>query len=390
MKDNFKSANAKIAPIFLGFFLLPLISFAANIDVSPKVVDVKGRAREISHYGITIKNNTQALLSTFVWAVDVDQAKGDLSKVDMSGINSNSVTSSPSKWIEISRSIQVLPKEEQTVPLQIQIPSQVKPGIYHVSLKFSTGETQNAAMACNECISDVSVNIEVTEDVREKLQLYSFSSVKNIFIKPKADFQFSVENTGNRTVVPNGKIRIFDNSGKEVGLIDVNVEGKQIEPKAKDLLAASWAAKGKFGKYKALLDVSYGQRGTMQDVVYFWIIPWARLFSFAVTILAVMIITVLFIRSRALARPEYVYNNEYEDDEVDDEPIVNNTELVSRIGQKNTNNKAVKLSSDFRAKSLGLTEVNIPSRTRTVPPSMSVQLSEKNKVRSEEHVVRLK
>ncbi len=386
MNTHTKSAIKYIAPIFLGIFMFPLVSFASNIELSPRVIDIKGRVREISHYGITIKNNTPSLLGIFVWAVDVDQAKGDLGKTDMSGDNSLNQVTSPSRWIEISRSINVLPKEEQTVPVQIQIPSQTKPGIYHVSLKFSTGETQSTAVACKECTTEVMLNIEVTEDVREKLQLYSFSSVKNIFINPKAEFKFSVENTGNKAVVPNGKIRIFDNNGTEVGLVDVNLEGKQIEPKAKDLLAATWAAKGKFGKYKAMLDVSYGQRGTMQDVVYFWVIPWFRLFGFAFTITSVMIIAMLFARSRSMARPRYAleqYNDEYIEEE--DEPIIQNVNI------KQKPNNAVRLGSNInRAQSSGLTEINIPARTRTVPPSMSVSLEERKRIPREEHIVRLK
>lgn len=380
-----------LAPIFLGFFLLPIFAFASNIEVSPKVIDVKGRSREISHHAITIKNKSSAVLSLFVWAIDIDQAKGAMSDSDMSGVNANSIAASPSRWIEVSRSISVLPKEEQSIPLQLQIPAQTKPGMYHVSLRLSTGETQNIAMDCSECTEEISLNIEVTEDIREKLQLYSFASAKNIFINPKADFNFSVENTGNKTVVPSGKIRIFDNSGKEVGLIDVNTEGKQIEPKAKDLLAASWAAKGKFGKYKALLDVSYGQRGTMQDVVYFWVVPWTKLFTFIFTLFLVMIITMLFIRSKSMSRPSYAYEVYEENSENEETPVKPYTrDVILRKNELNRNN-AVRLNdSILQSHSNNLTEVNIPARTRTVPPNMSIHIEQKKIQTDENHIVRLR
>ncbi len=267
--------------------------------------------------------------------------------------------------------------------------------MYHVILKLSTAETQNAAMACSECTEDIAINIEATEDIREKLQLYSFTSLKNVFVSPQADFSFSVENTGNKSVVPSGKIRIFDNSGKEVGLVDLNIEGKQIEPKAKDLLAASWAANGKFGKYKALLDVSYGQRGTMQDVVYFWVIPWFRMLMFVFTIALVMIITMLFIRSRSLARPAYSYQN-YEDEEAEVEDEVEEyrtqTNTAANITLRNNrNNQPVRLDdSMMHSRTSQLTEVNIPPRIRTVPPNMSVQIDQRKSQTGEEHVIRLK
>lgn len=382
--------------------MTPVIAFAVDIEVSPRVIDIKGRPREISHYSITLKNLQNNITPTYAWAVDVDQAKGAVSADDMSGVNSNVKATSPSRWFEVSRSNTILPKEEQSIPLQVQIPNDAKPGIYHSVLKFSYGTTQSEAASCLHCIQDVQLNVEVTEDIREKLQLYSFAAIKNVFVKPKADFNFSVENTGNRTVVPNGKIRIFDNSGKEVGLIDVNTEGKQIEPKGKDMLAASWAANGKFGKYKAMLDVSYGQRGTMQDVVYFWVIPWTRLFSFVITLAAVLIIAMLFARGKAMAiKPQYAYNPNFVEEE-DEEEIVEEAmreivipkkdiKMVSRIPSKA--NRPTRLDDSLMqsrsSMNCGLTEVNIPPRTRTVPPNSSIRLEERKRTPSEEHIVRL-
>jgi hypothetical protein len=373
----------------LGVFLLPFFAYAAPFSLSPKVIDIKGRVREISHHGITVKNNTEALRNIFVWVVDVDQAKGDLSDKDMSGANQNDVVTSPARWIDIPRSNEVLPKEEQTIPLQIQIPGQAKPGIYHVSVKFASGETQSAAMKCKECTEEVSLNIEVTEDIREKLQLYAFTTAKDVFLNPKADFTFSVENTGNKAVVPNGKIRIFNNIGKEVGLIDVNGEGKQIDPKSKELLAATWAAGGKFGKYKAMLDVSYGQRGTMQDVVYFWVIPWTKLFGFMFTLLLGGIIIMLFIRTRTLAQPAYARSYS------EPTPTEKNDELVMtpRLEKKTAfEKKPVRLDDVLlQSKTRTLTEVNLPPRTRTVPPQdFSVALETKKATPTEYHIVRLK
>lgn len=81
------------------------------------------------------------------------------------------------------------------MPLQLQIPGQTKPGIYHIVLKFSSAESQNSAMACVECIQDVAVNIEVTEDIREKIATIFFCSIKKCICCSKADFSFSVENT---------------------------------------------------------------------------------------------------------------------------------------------------------------------------------------------------
>jgi hypothetical protein len=394
-----RKATQPLIALLFGCFVLPFFASASGFEVTPKVIDVKGKVREISHHNITLKATGPGVSTLFVWVVDVDQMKGDLSRGDMSGLNANSLNSSPSRWIEIPRSINLLPKEEQTVPFQMQIPAGAKPGDYHVALKFASGQTQFEALKCESCTEQVLMNIEVTEDIREKLQLFSFTAAKNIFVNPSADFSFSVENTGNRALVPNGKIRIFDNTGKEVGLVDVNADGKQVEPKGKELLAASWAAGGHFGKYKAMLDMSYGQRGTMQDVVYFWVIPWSKMLGFGLTIAVLMVLLVLFARGRDLARPQYAYAEAEEEKQAANAPTQEEYEEVAEIGESTFARIARRLRGDsHRLEDVieesvvnGLTEVNIPARVRTVPPAhYSVQLEQKVRVIPPDHIIRLR
>jgi hypothetical protein len=371
---------------------------AAAFDVTPKVIDAKGKAREISHHNITLQATGSGVSTIFVWVVDVDQMKGDLSTGDMSGLNANPLDSSPSRWIEIPRSINLLPKEEQSVPFQMQIPAQAKPGNYHVAIKFASGQTQFEAEKCESCTQQVLLNIEVSEDIREKLQLFSFAAAKNIFVNPTANFSFAVENTGNRTLVPNGKIRIFDNTGKEVGLVDINADGKEVAPKGREQLAATWAAGGHFGKYKAMLDMSYGQRGTMQDVVYFWVIPWSKLLGFGLTLVVLMVFFMLFARGRDLARrSSYAYAEvEEEVPPTQQSPAEDDTQeqtesMFARIARRLRGN-GHRLEDVIEESTIrGLTEVNIPARVRTVPPAhYSVQLEQKVRVVPEDHIVRLR
>ncbi|HXK38260.1 MAG TPA: hypothetical protein VJ579_04310 [Candidatus Paceibacterota bacterium] len=396
MNTHSHKATQQLFALFFGFLMLPIFAFAASFEVTPKVIDVKGKVREISHHNLTLKATGAGVSTLYVWVVDVDQVKGDLAKSDMSGINANSLDASPSRWIEIPRSINLLPKEEQTVPFQMQIPARARPGNYHVALKFASGQTQFDAQKCESCTEQVLMNIEVTEDIREKLQLFSFTAAKNIFVRPSAEFSFAVENTGNRALVPNGKIRIFDNTGKEVGLVDVNADGKQVEPKGKELLAASWAAGGHFGKYKAMLDMSYGQRGTMQDVVYFWVIPWSKMLGFGFTLIVLMVLFMLFARGRDLARPQYAYAEAVEPTPAQEaESQVEENEIregmLSRIARRfrRNGNRLEDVINESELSSL--TEVNIPVRTRTVPPAhYSVQLEQKVRVVPENHIVRLR
>lgn len=291
------STLAATAVFFFGMtILLPVFASKAEaatyFNVSPKVVNVKSKAREIDNLNLTLKNTSGAVLPIYVTLVDIDPEKG---KMLASGADTLAAT--PSRWFEIARTQELLPHEEQSTILRLSVPGQAKSGTYNVLMRLST----DASGKCADCAEEIPVTIDVADDVREVMQLSSFSVAKDVFMGGSADFNLRVENTGNRALAPTGKIRIFDKRGEEVGAVDVNASAKSVDPKAQDMLAASWAADGHFGRYKALLDVSYGQRGIMQDTVYFWVIPWGRLMGMFATIVIVLGFGVVMVRGRSMA-----------------------------------------------------------------------------------------
>lgn len=302
------------AALFFGMLSVPLLSHAATyFNATPKVVNAKTKAREISNFMLTLKNTSIAVLPIYITIVDVDPEKGERSATGV-----DSVFTTPSRWFEIGRTQTLLPKEEQSVALRMSVPAQVKSGTYNVLMRLST----KADGSCEECAEEIPITIDVADDAREVMQLSSFMTTKDVFMNDSAEFKLRVSNTGNRSLAPSGKIRIFDKRGNEVGAVDVNSNGKTVNPKAEELIATAWTASGHFGRYKALLDVSYGQRGIMQDTVYFWVIPWGKLSGLFVTILLVLAFAVAMLRGRGIAN-QYAYADgaEYHDAAFD-EPYV--------------------------------------------------------------------
>jgi hypothetical protein len=323
MESHLRQLKRAFIALFFGMlFLVPIFAtpaLAANsFEVSPKVLTVKVKPREINNLMLTFKNKNPAITTVYVKMLDVDPALGKVSN----GSNTPN-DSTPSHWIEMSRSNDLLPKEEQSIPLRVSVPAQAKSGIYNVVVRLSSDSSMSSS--CTACSEEVQLNIDVADDAREVMQLSSFLTTKDIFTGDSADFNLRVSNTGNRALAPAGKIRIFDKRGNEVGAVDVNSGGKTIDPKAEDMLAASWAAGSHFGRYKALLDVNYGQRGIMQDTVYFWVIPWARLSGLFMTIMLVVGFAIIMIRGRGMAGAyAYADGAEYHDAAYD-EPFVEPT-----------------------------------------------------------------
>lgn len=303
-------------------FSLPSLAFAStpSFSLSPLVLDGKGKPREILRYTVTLTNAKDHIVSVYPWVVNLDPANGEelqepLGKADLS--------TSLANWIEVSRGVVDLgPHESREIPILVQINMSARPGVYHAYVHFSEGPTRIDAESDRERTRSVAINMEVLDDANERLSLGTFTPDKNIFGDGQASFSFRLENTGNRGVTPEGKIRIFDRKGEEVAAIDANADGRKLEPSAKEMLAGVWAADGHFGKYKAVLDLQYG-KGTIQDTVFFWVLPWKSMIGALGAILVVVAAIALLAHSRAQSRPEYAYayarSDEDEEEDIDDE-----------------------------------------------------------------------
>lgn len=285
-------------------FLIPSSAFAANMfTATPAVIDGKGKAREILHYNLTVVNTSKHLVSIYPWVTDIDTTVGQSGSTDLAGSREKELAESLARWIEVTRgSIDLLPGEQKDVPVTIQINLNAKPGLYHAAIHLSAGGTRPDAEANKDETMDTMINIEVLDDINERLQLNTFIPTKNVFSSDSASFNYHVENIGNRGEVPRGKIRIYDKGGREVASIDANTEGKRLEPSSKLMLSSVWASGNSFGRYKAMLDLEYGARGTLQDTVFFWVIPWQKLLSMFFTIIVLCVAAAIVLHSYSTSR----------------------------------------------------------------------------------------
>lgn len=321
--SRFAVAPLAVALAF-GALFVPLAAFAASpsFSVSPLVLDGKGKPREILRYTATLTNAKDHIVTVYPWVVNLDPVHGEelqepLGKADLS--------TSLANWIEVSRAaVDLGPGESREIPVLVQINMSARPGVYHALIHFSEGPSRIDAESDRERTRSVAINMEVLDDANERLSLNMFAPDKNVFGGDAASFSYRIENTGNRGIVPEGKIRIFDRKGEEVAALDANADGRKLEPSAKEMLAGVWAADGHFGKYKAVLDLSYG-KGTIQDTVFFWVVPWKSLIGILGVLFVAVAVLALMLHARAQSRPgyAYAYAREEEDEpvETDDEEI---------------------------------------------------------------------
>ena len=283
---------------------LPSFAFAAStFTATPAVIDGKGKVREILHYSMTVVNTTKHLVTVYPWVTDIDTKEGESGASDLAGTHEKELSESLARWIEVTRgSVDLLPGEQKDVPVTVQINLNAKPGLYHSTIHLSGGSTRPDAEANKAETMDVTVNIEVLDDINERLQLNTFMPTKSVFADDSASFNYNIENIGNRGEVPHGKIRIYDKGGREVATVDANQDGKRLEPSSKAMLSSVWASGDSFGRYKAMLDLEYGGRGTLQDTVYFWVIPWKKLFGMFMTLIVLCVVAAIVMHSYGQSR----------------------------------------------------------------------------------------
>ena len=298
------SRPIRTALVLASFALLvagrPIAAYAddtSDLTITPVVIDEKGKARDIINESITLTNDSSHLLELYPSVNDVNDETGE--QAFQYAQNSAGLSDSLSNWIELSRGvIELGPGEQKVVPFTITINENAVAGTYHAVITFGEGTTRDDAEA-EAPLGSVAVNLEVDADIKEAMQLGSFTSDSMVFTGDDVLFNYQLQNIGNQDLQPSGEIDIYDRKGEEVATIDVNKEGKTVSPDQTAQLASVWSAATGFGKFKALLNVKYGtsQTATVQDTVFFWVVPWQQILElFIASLVAVIILGLYFQR----------------------------------------------------------------------------------------------
>lgn len=275
---------------------------AASVNVVPVVANEKAQPRDIIKKELILTNNTDTRRTVYISVRNIDPETGD-QVFDQPGDSDLSV--SLANWIEITRgAIELSAGESRKIPYLIHVNLTAEPGSYFARIGFHEGGNKEQARA-SETNTELILNVEVESDARERLQLGTFMTDKNVVLGGSVGFSYLLENIGNRLVEPRGSIRIFNRRGEEVGSIPVNASGEAITPENKRQLAAAWETSGRFGKYKAFLDLEYGeeQLASVQDTLYFWVFPWKEVFVAMIGVLVLAVLGTFIVHMRAVARP---------------------------------------------------------------------------------------
>lgn len=272
----------------------PAYVAAGEMSVTPAVIDHTAKPRDILKESITILNTSDRKLNIYPSVNDINVTAGE--QEFSAALNADDRSTSLANWIELSRGvIELGPGEEKVIPFVIRVHLNAQPNDYHATISFSEGSTRETAEA-KDPLATLDVNIDVEADVKEVLQLNKFFTDRLFLAGDDVLFNYQLENIGNQDLTPKGEIRIYDRTGKEVAAVDVNSDKQTISPDQVAQLASAWTAASGFGRYKAFLSVDYGasQKASVQDTVFFWVVPWQQLTGLIGALLVAIIFLALY------------------------------------------------------------------------------------------------
>jgi hypothetical protein len=225
-------------------------------------------------------------------------------------------------WIKItSEGINFAPGEEKEIPVTIEVPKEAGPGGYYGAIVFGTsppevgveGEEGGAAVAIGQQ-TGVLVLLQVSGDIIEDALIREFSTDRNFYSAPfKVNFLSRIKNLGNVHIKPHGTIEINNILGKNVATLRVNDQGANVLPNSIRRFENSWEGDFGFGRYKAILALSFGtfahEGGEGRQTIYaertFWILPWKIIVPVVLGLIFLAGIFVLFLKlykSRAVQK----------------------------------------------------------------------------------------
>ena len=204
------------------FFILAPLQAAEIITVAPVVFDFKVKARDILKEKLILTNKSDVKLNVYTFVNNILATTGEEKFLDPAAAD---YSSSLANWISISRGVlELAPGEKKELNFSVEVNMRANPGIYHAIISFAAGATRAAAEANLKDAAKININLEVLDNAKEILGIKNFMPDKTFFSKFPVSLSYTLENSGDRSLAPTGRLLIYNRKGEEVSVIDLNSE----------------------------------------------------------------------------------------------------------------------------------------------------------------------
>lgn len=234
--------------------------------------------------------NTSLRVSTIV----EDFIIGDDGRTPVPVVDQTDSRWSLAQWIELPESSSIIPAGgTQTLPVIIRVPENALPGGRYAMIMHEPSGNQ-AKTTSGETVGQTGVQqrvgtlvyLRVNGDVKEE------AFIRNVKVPMFQEFgpvplSFDVENLSDIHIRPQVSVSVKNMFGIERSR--VNIETQNVFPYTLRTFETNWDQVWAFGRYTAMIAVTYGERGqTVQAVAHFWVVPLKLLLAIGVVVLAMV------------------------------------------------------------------------------------------------------
>jgi hypothetical protein len=212
-------------------------------------------------------------------------------------------------WVNQIPEMTLNPKEIKTLDVTIKVPADAAPGGYYGVVRFTARppELEGTGVALSASLGSL-LFVRVKGQAKESLDIASFSVNKNgktgsLFESTPIQFSERLKNTGNVFLQPAGQIVVTDMFGKKIGAVNINLPPRNVLPAStrrfdQPFDSSTLGNKRLFGRYKAVLKVTYGDnKQVTTSVITFWVLPY-RL----IAVVIVLLVVIFFVLRHSLQR----------------------------------------------------------------------------------------
>lgn len=241
----------------------------ASITITPVVMDLKAYPREHLKKTIILTNEKNYKVNLYSLVNNISSIAG---VQPFSAASITDAETSLANWINFSRGVVELGSgESKKMDFEIEISPRATPGVYHALVAFSEGATREEAQSDGRKLG-LTINLEILDKAKERLEIRKFVPDKVIFRSNPATFSFSLANVGDRSLHPEGELRIYARGGAEIGTVILDTL-KDVAPGDVYQSSISFKNLKHYGRYKGILIFNYGEEKSIQDIVFFWFMP---------------------------------------------------------------------------------------------------------------------
>lgn len=325
-KSEIKNFVTRISFVLLSFaaLMIGIVPVATDaqaglsVTLTPPLFQLTIGPGETWASGLKIVNNNSYDVTYYAQVVDME-ANGETGQskfIPVLGPQDPALASAQlARWITLEAvPITIKAGRSDTLHFTVSIPGNAEPGGHYAAILVGTEplatSTTGTQMKISSYVSSL-LFVRVKGDVVETGRIREFTSDKDLYQNPKADFVLRFENTGNTHLKPEGDVVIYNMWGKERGKVLINQESNfgNVLPKTVRRFEFSWEGENDvfdIGRYSAVVTLTYGEDGkkNISATTYFWVVPIVPVSITLSVIVLFLLLLVWFIKRyvrRALA-----------------------------------------------------------------------------------------